>query len=307
MGKAVAASHYSAVVDAFVKDLAESLRRSEHTQKAYRADLDDLVAYALVHGRERIDTIDVSFLRQWLAQRQRDGLAPSSLQRHVASIRVFFSWCVEQGLLDANPAAIVKSPKAPSRLPVSVSSEQMRLVLNALSEGIDGTNPIAYRDLAMMEILYAGGIRVSEMCALNRSDLDEGRQLITVFGKGSKYRRVPIGRPAWKAVDGWLKVRDRYCLPESGDALFLGIRGKRIDPRVVRRIVHAAMKTLPDTPDLAPHGLRHAMATHLLEGGADLRSVQEMLGHSSVATTQIYTHVSAQRLKKAFEQAHPRA
>ena len=162
--------------------------------------------------------------------------------------------------------------------------------------------------MAVLELLYATGIRVSELCGLDVDDLDRDRRLVRVLGKGNKQRTVPVGAPAWRAVDAWLAgPRTALVTAESGSALFVGERGRRVDPRVVRRIVHRALSVVDGAPDLGPHGLRHAMATHLLEGGADLRSVQEILGHASLATTQIYTHVSNERLRSAYQQAHPRA
>ncbi len=163
------------------------------------------------------------------------------------------------------------------------------------------------RDQAIVEVLYASGIRVSELCGLDVADLDGQRGLLRVLGKGGKQRTVPLGTPALRALGTWLVHRSRLAGPGAARAMFVGDRGGRIDPRVVRRLVHRALAAAPGAPDLGPHGLRHAMATHLLEGGADLRSVQEMLGHSSLATTQLYTHVSGDRLRKAYQQAHPRA
>jgi integrase/recombinase XerC len=172
----------------------------------------------------------------------------------------------------------------------------------------DPDNPVALRDRAMLELLYASGIRVAELVGLDEGDLDLGRRLVRVLGKGSKERAVPYGTPAAEAVAAWQR-RGRPLLqtPASGPALFVGVRGARIDPRVVRRVVHQAVGREPDAPDIGPHGLRHSAATHLLEGGADLRSVQELLGHASVATTQRYTHVSIDRLRRVYRQAHPRA
>lgn len=167
--------------------------------------------------------------------------------------------------------------------------------------------PVGTRDVALLEVLYATGVRVSELCGLELADLDRDRRVIRVIGKGNKERAVPMGAPAWRALDTWLTQRHELADREAGQAVFVGERGARINPRVVRRIVHRALAAVPGAPDLGPHGLRHAMATHLLEGGADLRSVQEMLGHASLATTQIYTHVTNDRLRAAFEQAHPRA
>jgi integrase/recombinase XerC len=178
----------------------------------------------------------------------------------------------------------------------------------AVAKARETGGPVAARDVALLELLYSTGIRVSELCGLDLDDLDPQRLVIRVFGKGSKERTVPVGVPALRAVEAWLaRGRPRLTTSDSGRAMFLGERGKRIDPRVVRRIVHRSLRVTEGAPDLGPHGLRHAMATHLLEGGADLRSVQEMLGHASLATTQIYTHVTNERLRAAFEQAHPRA
>jgi integrase/recombinase XerC len=180
-------------------------------------------------------------------------------------------------------------------------------VLNAAAVAADDGSPVGLRDLAIMELLYATGIRVGELCALDLDEVDRSRRVVRVFGKGRKERSVPYGVPAAAALDTWLQTaRPKLVQPGSGPALFLGARGGRIDQRTVRRLVHARIDAV-DAPDLSPHGLRHTAATHLLEGGADLRSVQEMLGHSSLATTQIYTHVSAERLRRAYEQAHPRA
>ena len=182
------------------------------------------------------------------------------------------------------------------------------MLAEAIAVAEQGGGPLAARDVAILELLYATGMRVSELCGLDLDDLDADRSLVRVFGKGRKERTIPVGRPAWRALDSWITdSRAQLLTTESGAVLFVGERGRRINPRVVRRIVHRALRVVEGAPDLGPHGLRHAMATHLLEGGADLRSVQELLGHASLATTQIYTHVSDDRLRNAFEQAHPRA
>jgi integrase/recombinase XerC len=182
------------------------------------------------------------------------------------------------------------------------------MLAEAVAVAEQGGGPLATRDVAMLEVLYASGMRVSELCGLDLDDLDAERSVVRVFGKGRKERTIPIGRPAWRALDAWIsRGRPQLVIPESRAAVFVGERGRRINPRVVRRVVHRALRVVEGAPDLGPHGLRHAMATHLLEGGADLRSVQEMLGHASLATTQIYTHVTDDRLRNAYEQAHPRA
>ena len=179
---------------------------------------------------------------------------------------------------------------------------------SAAAAHADDGSPVGSRDVAILELLYATGIRVGELCGLDVDDLDHERRVVRVFGKGRKERTVPFGRPAERAVDAWLRTgRPALMAPGAGGALFLGARGRRIDQRAVRTLVHARLRDVPGAPDLGPHGLRHTAATHLLEGGADLRTVQELLGHASLATTQIYTHVSTDRLRQAFRQAHPRA
>jgi integrase/recombinase XerC len=197
-------------------------------------------------------------------------------------------------------------------LPPTLAAEDARHILDRLAEVAEGQDEpaaraAALRDSAMVEVLYSSGVRVGELCGLELRDLDPERQTLRVIGKGDKQRTVPLGAPASRALGRWMAKRSLLAGPQSGQAMFVGDRGKRIDPRVVRRLVHRVLATAPAAPDLGPHGLRHAMATHLLEGGADLRSVQELLGHASLATTQIYTHVSVDRLRAAFEQAHPRA
>jgi integrase/recombinase XerC len=222
---------------------------------------------------------------------------------------VFFAWAHETERMTADPAANLRSPKSIRVLPPTLEqATAARMLDEAIATARETGGPVAARDVALLELLYSTGIRVSELCGLNVDDLDRQRSVVRVLGKGSKERTVPVGVPAVRAVEAWLaRARPQLITGDSGPAMFLGERGKRIDPRVVRRIVHRSLRLTEGAPDLGPHGLRHAMATHLLEGGADLRSVQEMLGHASLATTQIYTHVTNERLRAAFEQAHPRA
>jgi integrase/recombinase XerC len=215
---------------------------------------------------------------------------------------------VQSGRLEHDPASALRSPRRVRSLPPTLERvDATAMLTRALAAAADGGGPGAARDVAMLELLYATGIRVAELCGLDLRDLDDSRQTLRVLGKGNKQRTVPYGTPAAGALEAWLRVRAQLAAPEAGDAVFVGDRGKRIDQRVVRRTVHRALQVVEGAPDLGPHGLRHAMATHLLEGGADLRSVQELLGHASLATTQIYTHVSDARLRAAFQQAHPRA
>ena len=281
---------------------------AEHTVRAYRTDLLNLFTHLGRLGIDSLDTVDLRALRSWLAKQHSLGQARATLQRRAAAARVFFSWAQETGHIATDPAANLRSPKISRRLPPTLEAATAAQMLDGRIAAAEEAGGLAARDTALLEVLYATGIRVSELCGLDLTDLDRGRQVIRVFGKGSKERTVPLGAPALRAVEAWLKkARPQLATEESGQALFLGERGKRIDPRVVRRVVHRSLQLTEGAPDLGPHGLRHAMATHLVEGGADLRSVQEMLGHASLATTQIYTHVTNERLRSAFEQAHPRA
>ncbi len=285
---------------------------SGHTIRAYTGDLTDLFAHLTRVGEGDPGEVTLADLRTWLANQYAGGLDRATLQRRAAAARTFFAWARRTDRLPSDPAQALRSPKVDRRLPPTVEADQVRTLLDGLAALVaeaDDPDQLAgrRRDLAIVEVLYASGIRVSELCGLDLGDLDSQRGLVRVLGKGGKQRTVPLGGPALRAIDNWLAARSRLAAPAAGLALFVGDRGGRIDPRVVRRLVHRALAAVPDAPDLGPHGLRHAMATHLLEGGADLRSVQEILGHSSLATTQLYTHVSGDRLRRAYQQAHPRA
>jgi len=300
---------FDALLSSYVRHLRGQRSLAEHTVRAYRADLVNLFTHLSRLGIDSLDGVDLRALRSWLAKQHTLGHARATLQRRAAAARMFFAWAHETGQVATDPAASLRSPKITRTLPPTLEAGTAAQMLNdAVAAVAEAGGPIAARDAAVLEVLYATGVRVSELCGLDLADLDRARQVIRVFGKGSKERTVPLGRPALRAVEAWLgKARVLLVTGESGQAMFLGERGKRIDPRVVRRVVHRSLQMTQGAPDLGPHGLRHAMATHLLEGGADLRSVQEMLGHASLATTQIYTHVTNERLRSAFEQAHPRA
>ncbi len=282
---------------------------SAHTVRAYRTDLTGLLVHLQRLGIDDLASVDLRALRSWLAKQQSLGQARTTLQRRSAAVRVFFAWAAETGRIAGNPAAALKSPRTVRALPPTLERSDAAAMLDeAIATARETDGPVAIRDVALLELLYATGIRVSELCGLDLSDIDHDRRVIRVFGKGRKERSVPVGTPALRAVASWVQdSRGQLVTSESGNAVFIGERGRRLDPRVVRRIVHRALRLVDGAPDLGPHGLRHAMATHLLEGGADLRSVQEMLGHASLATTQIYTHVTNERLRSAYEQAHPRA
>lgn len=300
---------YAQMLDDYVRHLTLRRNLSEHTVRAYTHDVHILLSHLQRLGHTGLNSVDVRAVRSWLAKQQTLGQARTTLQRRAAAARVFLTWAYDTERASHNPGASLRSPKAARKLPATLErSAAEEMLTQAIAAVADGEGPLAMRDVAILELLYATGIRVSELCGLNLNDLDQDRRVIRVFGKGSKERTVPLGAPALKALTEWLdQGRGHLSIPASGEAIFVGERGGRIDPRVARRIVHKALGLVEGAPDLGPHGLRHAMATHLLEGGADLRSVQEMLGHASLATTQIYTHVTNDRLRQAFEQAHPRA
>lgn len=298
---------------AWATHLRSERRHSPHTVRAYTSDIESLLRYLRRCGVDRLDDVGLSDLRGWLARQQASDAERATLQRRAATARIFFSWAQDSGWTRENPAVGLKSPKKQRRLPATMdqaaAARMLEGAIDRAHQEAEGTRAaVGLRDVAILEVLYAAGIRVSELCALDLSSLDDERGLLRVVGKGDKERSVPIGAPAHRAVSRWMEQgRGLLAASRSGSAMFVGERGGRIDPRVVRRVVHRALGLTSNAPDLGPHGLRHAMATHLLEGGADLRSVQDMLGHSSLATTQIYTHVTTDRLKQAFEQAHPRA
>jgi integrase/recombinase XerC len=293
---------------AFETHLAVERDLSAHTVRAYVADITSLLTHASRLGLTDPGRLDLRTLRSWLANQQVTGRSRTTLARRASAARVFTAWLARTGRADADRGASLGSPKARRPLPpVLRADEASELVRGALEAADDGT-PVGLRDAAMLELLYATGIRVGELVALDTDDLDRERNLVRVFGKGRKERSVPFGHPAARALDRWLTHgRPALVVGGSGAAVFLGARGKRIDQRAVRTVVHQRVAEVPGAPDIGPHGLRHTTATHLLEGGADLRAVQEMLGHASLATTQIYTHVSSERLRRAYEQAHPRA
>jgi integrase/recombinase XerC len=294
-------------VEAFARHLVSERNLSGHTVRAYIGDVESLLTHGLALGVRRLDGLDLRVLRSWLANQQTRGRARTTVARRATTARVFFSWAVRTGRVQHDPASGLASPKARRPLPPALGHDDVRQLLDAAAEHAVSGDPLAIRDVAVLEVLYATGIRVGELCALDVDDVDESRRVVRVLGKGRKERTVPFGVPAQQALRRWLARRDQLVGTTSGPALFLGARGGRVDPRTVRALVHHRLAEVPGAPDLGPHGLRHTAATHLLEGGADLRSVQELLGHASLATTQVYTHVTADRLRAAYLQAHPRA
>ncbi|WP_278692302.1 tyrosine recombinase XerC [Arachnia propionica] len=273
---------------------------SQNTIRAYQADLAGLASAARVPP----DRVTLAHLRSWLADQVDSGAEPATLQRRVSCARGFFAWAHREGFIASDPATRLRAPRRPRNLPEAPTETQVGDAIASLASAAANGDPIALRDVALVELLYASGLRISEACGLGLRDVDFENSTVRVLGKGDKERTVPMGAPARRALDAWLAVRDRVAVPGSPPRLFLGARGGGLDPRVARRVVHAATA---GGASVGPHALRHAMATHLLAGGADLRSVQELLGHASVATTQRYTHVTNERLRAAFQQAHPRA
>lgn len=300
-----------AAVQAFERHLTAERGLAANTVRGYVNDVSDLAEHASRMGVTDAAGIDLSVLRSWLARTAARGRTATTLARRAAAARSFTRFAARTGLAAADLGSTLATPKVTRRLPAVLRTDQAARLLDgerAAPTADAGAHAIAVRDQAILEMLYATGVRVSELCGLDLDDLDYERSLIRVIGKGSKERAVPVGRPALAALSAWLDTgRERLRTPASGTAVFLGVRGRRVDPRIVRTVVHARIAQVEGAPDLGPHGLRHSAATHLLEGGADLRSVQELLGHARLATTQVYTHVSVERLVRTYERAHPRA
>ncbi|MFL6240895.1 MAG: tyrosine recombinase XerC [Actinomycetes bacterium] len=309
------AAHVEAL-DAFARHLRAERGLSPHTVRAYVGDIASLLAHANKLGIAEPAGIELATLRSWLANQRSTGRSRTTLSRRGAAARVFTAWGARRGLLATDPGGRLGSARGDRTLPAVLGKDLAADVLDGLADEVGAarasdadptTLATAIRDRAIMELLYATGIRVGELVGLDVDDIDRSRRVIRVLGKGAKERTVPVGAPAAAAVEEWCREgRPLLAGPAAGGALFVGARGGRVDPRTVRRVVHARLAA-GGAPDLGPHGLRHSAATHLLEGGADLRSVQELLGHASLATTQIYTHVSVERLRASYERAHPRA
>ena len=280
---------------------------ADNSIKGYVSDLQSFLTHMEKLGITEFHNLELTHLRSWLANLQSMGISRATLIRRIVSIRAFTYWATSNGWIASDIGAQLSIPKPHKTLPAVLNQSDTTIVLDSLQTRCDQEpTPIHYRDLAAVEILYAAGIRVSELCGLNLADIDRSRNTLRVIGKGDKERTVPLGIPAIRALENWISLaRPQLATEISGQAVFIGSRGKRIDQRTIREIVYQAMSAVGST--MGPHGLRHTAATHLLEGGADLRTVQEILGHSSLSTTQIYTHVSPERLKAAYKQAHPRA
>jgi integrase/recombinase XerC len=299
---------FAEVLAAYERYLTAERDLTAHTVRAYLADVAGFLDHARRLGHTELGSLDLRSLRSWLARQQSSGRSRTTLARRATAARVFTAWLARTDRIPVDVGASLGSPKAHRTLPPVLRADEARDLIQAAAELADDGSPVGLRDVAMLELLYATGVRVGELVGLDLDDIDRERQVLRVFGKGRKERSVPFGRPAARALDFWLRQgRPQLVVDGSGPAVFLGARGRRIDQRAVRTLVHRRIAEVPGAPDIGPHGLRHTAATHLLEGGADLRSVQELLGHASLATTQLYTHVTTDRLRRAYQQAHPRA
>ncbi|MEV7932891.1 tyrosine recombinase XerC [Curtobacterium sp. NPDC089185] len=300
-----------AAVESFLEHVRHARGLSDQTVRAYANDLDQFVAFAAARGSTGLQDLGLELLRDWLWEADQRGLARSTIARRSSSVRAFTRWASETGVLATDPGVRLRAPKGAAHLPRVVSSDQVRTVLDQLAVRADTDDAGALRDLAVVELLYAAAIRVSELVGIDVVDLDRSRLTVRVLGKGGKERVVPFGVPARDALEAWLE-RGRPLLggrttPPEPSALFLGDRGARLGVRSAYRIVARALEGLPGGGPSGPHTFRHTAATHLLDGGADLRAVQELLGHASLGTTQVYTHVSSARLREVYRTAHPRA
>jgi len=308
------------VLRAYERYLGAERGRSIHTRRAYLSDVRSLIAYATGRGLDSVLELDLATLRGWLAAQTAGGAARTTIARRAASARSFTAWLARTGRSATDPGIRLRSPRAARSLPGVLRHDQAAELMGVADRGVASAvalddaadrvrrTAVALRDRALVELLYATGVRVSELTGLDLGDIDRERRVVRVLGKGAKERVAPYGLPAAEALEDWLRGgRPVLAGAASGVAVFVGLRGKRVDPRQVRQVVHGLAQQLDDAPPVGPHGLRHSAATHLLDGGADLRSVQELLGHATLATTQIYTHVSVDRLRAGYRQAHPRA
>jgi integrase/recombinase XerC len=285
----------SPLVESYLDRLQTQRGYSSNTIAAYRRDLNHFFNFCASYGVDDFGSIDRRLLRRYLASLDQEGLARRSIARKTSAVRGFFEDGVRRHLLAQNPAAVLSRPRLPERLPRALPQRQVASLLDSLP----AVTAKDLRDRAILELLYSTGIRVSELAGLSIDSF--GTDLLTVAGKGGRVRSIPVGQPALRAVSRWLEEgRRSLATPEAGNSLFVGDRGRRLDERGIRRVVRNRAATFP-------HALRHSFATHLLEGGADLRAVQELLGHRDLATTQLYTAVSRQHLKSTYDLSHPRA
>lgn len=304
-------------LEAFERYLTYELHRSPQTIRAYVSDLTDFFAHARRHGTTHLSHITLDVIRDWLAYHHRKQAARSSMARRTSSLRTFFTWAEEEELIQANPALKLTTPKKSTHLPSVLSEAQIQALTTTLTAALEQAPRDArlLRLQAVVELLYASGLRISELTGLDLASIDRNQRTLRVLGKGNKERVVPFGAQAMQALNRWVVAGRPQWLPETEaaksaaaqHALFIGPQGKRANPRQIRQDLTTLLGTLDDTEATGAHVFRHTAATHMVDGGADIRAVQEFLGHSSLATTQVYTHVSVDRLAQAYSRAHPRA
>ena len=296
------------VLGGYERHLASERDLTAHTVRAYIGDVAGLLEHATRLGLDDLAELDLRTLRSWLAKQQTLGLSRTTLARRATAARVFTAWLHRTGWPRATSGATLGSPKAQRRCRRCCAPTRPSDLIRSAAALADDGSPVGLRDVAMLELLYATGIRVGELVGSTSTTSTATATWSGCSARAARSARVPFGHPAARALDRWLaEGRPALRADAAGAALFLGARGRRIDQRAVRTLVHRRIADVPGAPDIGPHGLRHTAATHLLEGGADLRSVQELLGHASLATTQLYTHVTTDRLRAAYRQAHPRA
>jgi integrase/recombinase XerC len=288
-------------ISAFLGYLGAERRLSSHTVAAYRSDLADVARFCAGQGVSQWDQMDAHHLRAYVASRHRAGLGGRSLQRRLSAVRAFYRYLLRESGVEHNPAVGVRAPKSPRRLPSTLDPDQVERLLDISSD-----EPLDRRDHAIMELIYSSGLRLAELVGLDLGHLDLADGTVRVTGKGSKVRVVPVGRKARAALERWLRLRGQYASAMS-EALFVSRSGRRISARAVQLVLRRWARRQSLDANLHPHRLRHSFASHLLESSGDLRSVQELLGHANISTTQIYTHLDFQHLAEVYDQAHPRA
>jgi integrase/recombinase XerC len=299
------------LIEQFLEHLRYERNVSSHTLRNYSSDLEQFLRFLTADGQRKapdVSDIDHLTIREWLASLHTDQKKKSSIARKLAALRTFFQFLVREGMLELNPAKLVATPKLEKKLPKHLSIEEaIRFI-----ESPDPETDLGKRDRAMLELMYATGVRVAELTTLNLADVDFGNQLVRVTGKRRKQRIVPFGEPASAAIRSYLDVRDKFLFnapisKRDEAALFLNYQGTRITTRSVGRMVEKYIRICAVMHNISPHALRHSFATHLLDSGADLRDIQELLGHARLSTTQVYTHVSMEKLIEVYDKAHPKA
>jgi len=302
-------SWYSKTLEKFLDYLKIEKNRSDNTIRSYQTDIELLFEFLTSRGLSSFKEIQTDFIKEWIVSLKKNNISNTTISRRISSIKVFFNFLVKNNLIEINPTLKIIAPKLNKVLPNILGQKQAEQLLTqaAIYEVEEESQEVRIRDYAILEVLYSTGIRVSELVGLDVEDINFSNLTLKVLGKGKKERFVPFGIPAREAIDKYLKDSRNSFNDKNSQALFLGLRGKRLNVRQVRRILNKAMDQIENSKEVSPHDLRHSAATHMLEAGADLRIVQELLGHSSLATTQKYTHVTIERLREVFANAHPRA